>query len=99
MSGIDDDVRGAIADAIRQADYECEMAESVQMPFASWTEHQVDAVLSVPAVRDALARDAKVREIVERWRSTPWRHDPTTIQAIVHLYPEVASMLRDWAGQ
>ena len=61
-------------------------------------ESMARAVLSVPALRDALARDAKVREIVERWRSTPWRHDPTTIQAIVHLYPEVASMLRDGKG-
>ena len=53
----------AVADAIRQADYECEMAESVQLPVASWTEHQARAVLSVPALRDALARDAQVREL------------------------------------
>ena len=58
-----DELRQAVIESIRQADYECEMAESVQMPFASWTEHQADAVLAVPAIADALRaaeRDAKV---------------------------------------
>jgi len=66
VSAPDDELVEAVAAAIRQADYECEMAESVQLPVASWTEHQARAVLSVPALRDALARDAQVREIVER---------------------------------
>ena len=40
MSRDDEAMVEAVMAAIRQADYECEMAESVQMPFASWTEHQ-----------------------------------------------------------
>ena len=88
-----DELRQAIMDAIRQADYECEMAESVQQGFASWTEHQADAVLAVPGIADALARDAKVAEIVAKWasgRNEPW---PLTValevaNAIAALYPE-----------
>jgi len=49
MSG-DQEVEKEIAQVIRQADYECEMAESVQMPLASWAEHQARAVLASPIV-------------------------------------------------
>lgn len=105
MSALDDELVEAVAEAIRQADYECEMAESVQLPVASWTEHQARAVLSVPALRDALARDAQVREIVEEFFAPePHRSAGKPMRAnnafhdIAALYPEVASMLRDGKG-
>lgn len=46
---VDDAVMEAVAQAIKQADDEYQMAESVQMPFASWSDHLARAVL------DALA--------------------------------------------
>ena len=50
------------------------------------------AVLSVPVVRDALARDAKVAEIVREWTAgddglTDSEADTEAIWAIAALYP------------
>ena len=68
-------------------------------------EELADAVLSVPALRDALARDAQVREIAARTLAG----DPDDVvprsyvyadgrDDVIALYPEVASMLRDGKG-
>ena len=56
MSGPDDELVEAVAEAL------CEAMGGDDPYLNTW----VDAVLSVPALRDALARDAQVREIVER---------------------------------
>ena len=76
--------------------------EGNSTPFICWADlseplremqyEQARAVLSVPVVRDALARDAQVREIATKWperRNEPW---PLTLalevaDEIAHLYP------------
>ena len=63
-----DEMVEAVAQAIRQADYECQMAESVQQPTSDPWSHIARAVLSVPALAEVIARDAKVREIVAAGR-------------------------------
>jgi len=58
-----------------------------------YTNEVAEAVLAVPAIADALARDAKVAEIVGKWahlRNEPW---PLTAALgiaddVVALYPE-----------
>ena len=90
---VPDDVIDAVKSAIRQADYECEMAESVQMPFGDWTEHQaraaIDAYLSVPAVAAVFARDTQVRAAWAAW-NVNWRSDSNALLAdtIAALYAE-----------
>lgn len=59
-------------------------------------EELADAVLSVPALRDALARDAQVREIVAAFEQIPWpealRGPAVDAMAdLAALYPEVAT--------
>jgi hypothetical protein len=74
------------------------MAESVQLPVASWTEHQARAVLSVPALRDALARDAQVREIVQSMRTATVQGDVwAVVGRLAALYPSLGD--RDDNGE
>jgi len=57
------DLREMVARAINSADNEWAAAHRT-MPHEVWPQHMADAVLAVPAIADALARDAKVAEIV-----------------------------------
>lgn len=101
MSGIDDELVEAVAQVLWEGN---------STPFIRWADlsepvremqyEQARAVLSVPAVRDALARDAQVREFVDTCHDD-WL-SPGEAAAIYHdiaaLYPEVVSMLRDGKG-
>lgn len=64
MSEPDEAMVEAVARAINAADNEWADAPRTT-PHEVWPTHVARAVLSVPVVRDALARDAQVREIVE----------------------------------
>ena len=75
-----DELRQAIAMALSDADGtrdgsghlpQCELVEAELWPIY---EAYADAVLSVPAVAEVFARDAKVRGIVKEWDTTP-THD------------------------
>lgn len=90
MSGIDDDVRQTVRDVVR-----------VWLDGTTggrYTNEVTAAVLSVPAVRDALARDAQVRGIVDAYRSGPVSLVIKRMEQVAALYSEVASMLRDGEG-
>jgi hypothetical protein len=78
----------AVAEALGDADPENDNAEMHEL-----YEDQARAVLAVPAIADALARDAKVAEIVERGAVGGW--GPLAVTAclsdlgdIAALYPE-----------
>lgn len=58
MSALDDELVEMVSEAIADVDAESDTAE-----FWELYRDQARAVLSVPALRDALARDAQVREI------------------------------------
>ena len=93
MSDPDEALVEAIARAINAADNEWADAPRTT-PHEVWPTHVARAVLSVPVVRDALARDAQVREIAKTWTdrlngNDPW---PTTVTieamaSIAALYP------------
>ena len=69
MSEPDEAMVEAVARAINAADNEWADAPRTT-PHEVWPTHVARAVLSVPVVRDALARDAQVREIVNTERPT-----------------------------
>ena len=54
------DLREMVARAINRADNEWADAPRT-MPHEAWPHHVADAVLAVPGIADALARDARVR--------------------------------------
>ena len=91
MSEPDEAMVEAVARAINAADNAWADAPRT-MPHEVWPTHVARAALSVPVVRDALARDAQVREIATKWperRNEPW---PLTLalevaDEIAHLYP------------
>ena len=88
MSAPDDELVEVVSEAIADVDVESDTAE-----FWGLYRDQARAVLSVPALRDALARDAQVRELLTSDRLTL-----AVAADIAALYPEVASMLRDGKG-
>ena len=69
MSAPDDELVEAVARAINSADNEWAGAPRTA-PHEPCPHAVARAVLSVPALRDALARDAQVREIVDTERPT-----------------------------
>lgn len=82
--------------------------ENPDMPF-SFTEADLAEMLpdaldrqvasAFAALRDALARDAQVREIVQSMRTATVQGDVwAVVGRLAALYPEVASMLRDGEG-
>ena len=90
------DLREMVARAINRADNEWADAPRT-MPHEPWPQHVADAVLSVPGIADALARDAKAAEKVaatERGMAEAetsagrdnWRCDG--YEGIAALYPE-----------
>ena len=90
MSAPDDNLVEAVAEALFAVD-ETETSY----------EGMARVVLSVPALRDALARDAQVREIVQSMRTATVQGDVwAVVGRLAALYPEseVASMLRDGKG-
>ena len=100
MSAPDDDLVEAVARAINSADNEWAGAPRTA-PHEPWPHAVARAVLSVPALRDALARDAQVREIVQSMRTATVQGDVwAVVGRLAALYPEseVASMLRDGKG-
>lgn len=95
MSAPDDDLVEAVARAINSADNEWADAPRTA-PHEPWPQAVARAVLSVPALRDALARDAQVREIMDDWRaiaaSNGFHHADAVaahVQSLAALYPEV----------
>ena len=80
MSEPDEAMVEAVARAINAADNEWADAPRTT-PHEVWPTHVARAVLSVPVVRDALARDAQVTEWVARYEL--W----DAIGEIVDLYP------------
>ena len=64
---------GPVLDDVRQAMRYAAYGVTWGVPM-SQIDRAVDAVLSVPAVAEVFARDAKVREIVKEWDTTP-THD------------------------
>ena len=65
---------GPVLDDVRQAMRYAAYGVTWGVPM-SQIDRAVDAVLSVPAVAEVFARDAKVREIVAKWahlRNEPW---------------------------
>ena len=93
-----DDLRQAVAEAINRADNawgwaarDPELHGGALAP--PWQQYVADAVLSVPGIADALARDAKVAEIVRTApRSGPddYEYDAELIAFgyVAALYPE-----------
>jgi len=91
VSAIDDELVEVVAEAIADVGGEILAAE-----FWELYRDQARAVLSVPALRDALARDAQVREIVAAFEQIPWpealRGPAVDAMAdLAALYPEVAT--------
>ena len=88
MSEPDEAMVEAVASAVHQARWHY---NSIDPPYPS-DVRIARAALSVPGVRDTLARDAQVREIATKWperRNEPW---PLTLalevaDEIAHLYP------------
>lgn len=99
VSALDDELVEAVAQAIHDARVQ---TGGTACPRDTYYAR---AVLSVPALRDALARDAQVREIVgETLAADPDDVVPMSyvyadgMDDVIALYPEVASMLRDGKG-
>ena len=76
-----DELVEAVAEAIADADTENDSAE-----FWELYQDQASAVLSVPALAEVIARDAKVREIVDEWYQ--YGAPRGAARTIAALYPE-----------
>jgi len=90
MSEPDEAMVEAVARAINAADNEWADAPRTT-PHEVWPTHVARAVLSVPVVRDALARDAQVREIVAGMEPDPndysFLREWAAFDEIAALYP------------
>jgi len=69
VSALDDDLVEAVASALFSYWHGPAWDDVQANPIASQYRKQARAVLSVPALRDALARDAQVREELEVYRT------------------------------
>ena len=87
MSEPDETMVEAVAVAIHMA--ECGEPETCSMPTSRY-EDQARAALSVPVVRDALARDAQVREIVARGAVGGW--GPLAVTACLSDLGDIAAL-------
>ena len=89
-----DEMVEAVAEGLFRHWYGAEWGDVQANPIADQYRAQARAVLSVPVLAEVIARDAKVREIVEEWRVTPWAGplaetaDLTFTTDIAAMYPE-----------
>lgn len=85
-----DEMVEAVARAARTAflPWAAQLADCKPSVRRSW-EEVARAVLSVPALADVIARDAKVREIVERWDATDIDGLPVGSAASMYAIAEV----------
>ena len=93
MSEPDEAMVEAVADAAHGAYIPWRskpLAGSKQSVRIAWLE-VADAVLSVPVVRDALARDAQVQVVLKKWEHDfRGDSDGVAIDAISNIYEDVS---------
>jgi hypothetical protein len=98
MSALDDELVEAAAAALFSYWHGPAWDDVQANPIVSQYREQARAVLSVPALRDALARDAQVREIVQSMRTATVQGDVwAVVGRLAALYPSLGD--RDDNGE
>ena len=98
MSEPDEAMVEAVARAINAADNEWADAPRTT-PHEVWPTHVARAVLSVPVVRDALARDAQVREIAKTWTDRLNGNDPWPTTVTIEAMASIAALCPSPGGR
>jgi hypothetical protein len=91
MSDPDEAMVEAVRRAIHTADNEWASAPRTE-PHEPWDLYVTKAVLSVPVVRDALARDAQVREIAKTWTDRLNGNDPWPTTVTIEAMASIAAL-------